>query len=402
MIDMKIILCGFFLLLSLFPGTNFATDDLRIDGEQVEIHEKRLQEIREELNRKKAGEAAIEKREESILRALSRIDRKLLARREELKRLDSKYGRIQENISSVEKRLNRIQHTIDQNQTRLHSRIVALYKIWRVGYLPYLLSYESDTNLMRTVKFLKIVIDYDANLLRQYQDQWFKKRQYQNKLAKEIKGLKRIRTKQERKKLEILRAKREKQAFLNAVRRQKANYRRWIRELEDQARELQLLVKKLERERRNKSVSDLNFKNQKGRLSLPVRGNLILEKHRRGIVIEANQDSPIKAVYSGRVIYSGWFEGYGNIIIIDHGDKYFTVSAHASKLLKSINERVTKGDIIALVGDTGSLRGPCLYFEIRYQGKLQNPLEWLSIPEDSTGLSQTKKGQATAGGRGKS
>ncbi len=402
MIDMKIILCGFFLLLSLFPGTNFATDDLRIDGEQVEIHEKRLQEIREELNRKKAGEAAIEKREESILRALSRIDRKLLARREELKRLDSKYGRIQENISSVEKRLNRIQHTIDQNQTRLHSRIVALYKIWRVGYLPYLLSYESDTNLMRTVKFLKIVIDYDANLLRQYQDQWFKKRQYQNKLAKEIKGLKRIRTKQERKKLEILRAKREKQAFLNAVRRQKANYRRWIRELEDQARELQLLVKKLERERRNKSVSDLNFKNQKGRLSLPVRGNLILEKHRRGIVIEANQDSPIKAVYSGRVIYSGWFEGYGNIIIIDHGDKYFTVSAHASKLLKSINERVTKGDIIALVGDTGSLRGPCLYFEIRYQGKLQNPLEWLSIPEDSTGRSQTKKGQATAGGRGKS
>lgn len=402
MIPVRKILCILLFFLFIPVGTNFAVDDVGMEETPIRTHEKRLQEIQEDLKRKKADEAAVQKREESILRALSRIDRKLLARREELKKLDSKYGRIQENIISAEKRLNRIQHKIDQNQTRLHSRIVALYKIWRVGYFPYLLSYESYNDLMRTVKFLKIVIDYDTNLLRQYQDQWFQKKQYQKKLAKEIKDLKRIRAEQEVKKLEILRAKSEKQTFLNDVRRQKANYGRWIRELEDQARELQLLVKKLEKERRDKSASHLNFKNQKGSLSLPARGNVILEKHRRGIVIEADQDAPIIAVYSGKVIYSGWFEGYGNIIIIDHGDKYYTISAHASKLLKGINDQVIKGDVIALVGDTGSLRGPRLYFEIRYHGKLQDPLEWLSIPEDLNGLSQTKKGRATAGGRGKS
>jgi septal ring factor EnvC (AmiA/AmiB activator) len=401
MIDMKKILCGLFFLLFLFPGTNFAADDLGIDGVQVEKHERHLQEIQEELKRKKADEAAVRKKEESILEALSRIEKKLISREEELRRLDSKYGRIRKNITSVRGKLNRIQHKIDQNQTRLNSRIVALYKIWRVGYLPYLLSYESHNDFMRTVKFLKIVIDHDANLLSQYQAQWLEKRQHKDTLAKEFKGLKRIRAEQEIKKREILRAKREKQTFLHAVRRQKANYRRWIRELEGQARELQLLVKKLEKEGRDKSVSDVNFKNQKGRLSLPVRGNIIMETHRRGIVIEAGQDSPIKAIYPGKVIYSGWFEGYGNIIIIDHGDKYYTVSAHASKLLKRSNDRVTKGDVIALVGDTGSLRGPCLYFEIRYQGKLQDPLEWLSMPKNSNGPSQIKKGPATAGGRGK-
>jgi septal ring factor EnvC (AmiA/AmiB activator) len=221
-------------------------------------------------------------------------------------------------------------------------------------------------------------------------------------LANEIKDLKRIRAKQETKKLEILRAKREKETFLHAVRREKANYGRWIRELEKRTKELQLLVKKLEKETRDKGIYDLNFKNQKGRLSLPVRGNVIREMHRRGIVIEAGKDSPIKAIYSGKVIYSGWFEGYGNIIIIDHGDKYYTVSAHASKLLKGINDRVTTGDIIALVGDTGSLRGPCLYFEIRYQGKPQDPLKWLSISKESKGPSKTKKGSATTRGRGKS
>jgi septal ring factor EnvC (AmiA/AmiB activator) len=400
--DVRKILSSLFFILFVFIGTNFAGDDFGIDGVQLKTQENRLQEIQEELKHKKADEAAVRKKEESILEALSRIERKLHARKEELRRLDSRYDRIRGNITSVQKKLDRIQHKIDQNQTLLRSRIVALYKVWRMGYLPYLLSNNSYNDFMRTEKFLRIVIDYDANLLRQYQAQWVKKRQYQEKLANEMKDLKRIRVEQQIKKLEILRAKREKRSFLTVVRKQKANYRRWIRELENQAKELQLLVKKLEKETRDKGRYDLDFKNEKGRLSLPVRGNVILEKHRRGIVIDADQDSPIKAVYSGKVIYSGWFGGYGNIIIIDHGEKYYTVSAHASKLLKRINDRVTQGDVIALVGDTGSLRGPCLYFEIRYQGKLQDPLEWLSIPEDSTGPSQTKKGPATAGERGKS
>ena len=396
------ILSSLFFFFFIFIGTNFAVYDIGINEAQVKTQEKQLQEIQKELKRKKAGEAAVRKKEESILDALSRIDRKLLARREELRRLDSRYDRIRGNIILVQEKLNQIQHKIDQNQTRLHSRTVALYKTWRMGYIPYLLSYKSYNDFMRMVKFLKIVIDYDANLLSQYQAQWLKKRQYQEKLTKEMKNLKRIRAEQEIKKLEILRTKREKRSFLTVVRKQKADYRRWIRELEKQAKELQLLVKKLEKETRDKGFYDLNFKNQKGRLLLPVRGNVILEKYRRGIVIEADQDSPIKAVYSGKVIYSGWFEGYGNIIIIDHGDKYYTVSAHASKLLKRINDRVAKGDIVALVGDTGLLRGPGLYFEIRYQGKLQDPLEWLSVPKDSNGPSQTMKGPATATGRGKS
>jgi septal ring factor EnvC (AmiA/AmiB activator) len=380
MIDMKKILCGLFFLLFLFPGTNLAADDLGIDEAQVEKHERDLQEIQEELKHKKAGEAAVHKREESILDALSRIEKKLIAREEELRRLDSKYGRIRKNITSVQGKLDRIQNEMGHNQARLNSRTVALYKIWRVGYFPYLLSSETYNDFLRMVRFLKIVIDHDANLLSQYQAQWLEKRQHQDTLAKEIEHLKRIRKDRKGKKLEIVRAKREKESFLHTVRREKANYRRWIRELENQAQELQLLVKKLERKERGRGYSDLNFKNQKGRLSLPVGGSILPDNRGRGIVINASRDTPIKAVYSGRIIYSGWFEGYGNIIIIDHGEKYYTVSAHASKLLKKINDRVRKGDVIAFVGDTGSLGGPCLYFEIRYQGKLQDPLEWLFIP----------------------
>jgi septal ring factor EnvC (AmiA/AmiB activator) len=380
---MRKILWSMFSFLFIFIGPIFAVDDIGINGTHVNTQKKRLQEIQEELKHEKTEEKTVLKREKSILGTLSRMERDLLRREKELMRLDSEYDRIRKNIISVQEKLNRIQHRIDKNQTRLHSRIVAIYKTVRIGYLPYLLSPDSYNDFMRMMKFLKITIDYDANLLRDYQVQWLEKRHYQEKLETDIKELKRIRAEQEGKKLKILHAKKEKQAFLRVVRRQKAEQRKWIQELEERAKELQLLIEKLEKETRDKGIYDLNFKDHKGRLSLPVRGNIIPEKRGRGIIIEAPKDSPIKAVFSGRVIYSGWFEGYGNIVILDHGDKYYTVSCHASRVLKRLNDRVTKGEVIAIVGDTGSIRGPRLYFEIRYKGKPQDPSEWLFIPKDS-------------------
>jgi septal ring factor EnvC (AmiA/AmiB activator) len=398
----KVLFSSLFFLFIAGIGTNFAQDDSGSNPGHVETHKKRLEEIQEELRHKRAGEKAVSRREESLLGTLSRMEEDLFRMEKELARLDSQHDGIQRNIAVIQEKLNRIQRQMDHNQARLHSRIVAMYKAGRVGYLPYLLSSDSYTDFMRMAKFLKIVIDHDAHVLRNYRAQWLEKKRYQEKSENDMRELKRIISHRERKKLEILHAKSEKVAFLEAVRREKAEYRKWIQELEVRARELHLFIEKLEKEMRDKEVSDLNFKFHKGRLSLPVRGNVIPGRYGRGIIIEAPQDSPIRAVFSGRVIFSGRFEGYGNIIILDHGDKYYTVFGHASKVLKGVNERVEEGEVIALVGDTGSIRGPCLYFEIRHKGKPENPLEWFSIPKGSHGLSEAKKGSDVSAGGGRS
>ncbi len=387
--------------LFVFTGTNLAGDDVTINTKQFKTQKKQLQEIQQKLKQKKAGEKAVLKREESIVEALSRIEKALLRREKELARLDSRHHRIQKKTDAVQK-LNRIRREIDQNQTRLQSRIVAMYKTGRTGYLTYLLSSDSYNDFMRMTKFLKTVINHDANLLSNYRAQWLKKKRYQEKLEKDINELKRVIAHQERKKAEILNAKKEKRAFLHVVRKQKSEYRKWITELEGRARELQLLIEKLETEMREGEVIGLNFGYHKGRLSLPVRGNITPEKRGRAIIIEAPEDSPVRAVFSGKVIYSGWFEGYGNIIILDHGDKYYSVSGYASKVLKKVNERVAEGEVIALVGDTFSIRGPCLYFEIRHEGKPEDPLEWLFMPKGSKGRSEAKEGSAVSGGGGSS
>jgi len=124
-------------------------------------------------------------------------------------------------------------------------------------------------------------------------------------------------------------------------------------------------------------------------LNMPVKGNIVsffgpyhnpkfnVVNFNSGIVIQADRGEPIRAVHDGKVLYSSWFKGYGNIIIIDHGDSYYTVYAHAEELFAAKGARVEKGEVVATVGDTGSLIGPSLHFEVRHHGRPVDPLKWI-------------------------
>jgi len=95
------------------------------------------------------------------------------------------------------------------------------------------------------------------------------------------------------------------------------------------------------------------------------------------IDIEAPEGTEFKAVYPGTVLYTGWFKGYGNMIILDHGHGYYTLYAHASAIQVREGETVRQGQVIGQVGETGSLAGPRLYFEVRSQGQPEDPQRWL-------------------------
>jgi septal ring factor EnvC (AmiA/AmiB activator) len=98
-----------------------------------------------------------------------------------------------------------------------------------------------------------------------------------------------------------------------------------------------------------------------------------------GVLIKAPKGQSVQAVYDGVVVFAGWFKEYGKMMIIDHGDHYFTVVAHAEQFLKTVDEPVKRGDAIATVGSSGSTDGPKLYFEIRHFGKPVDPMEWLAV-----------------------
>ena len=137
------------------------------------------------------------------------------------------------------------------------------------------------------------------------------------------------------------------------------------------------------------NASQLLFSAHKGLLIMPVNGKIInlygeyknpkynITNFRSGIDIKADQGEPIRSVFNGKVIFSEWFKGYGNMIIIDHSNSYYTVYAHLEETFKSKGDAVDAGEVIATLGDTGSMTGAKLYFEVRHHGKPMNPLNWL-------------------------
>lgn len=98
---------------------------------------------------------------------------------------------------------------------------------------------------------------------------------------------------------------------------------------------------------------------------------------RHGLVLEAPAGAPIRAVAPGRVVFRDWYKGFGLSLVVDHGHGFLSVAAHARELFVHPGEPVEEGQVVGAVGDTGSLEGPRLYFQLQREGEPVDPLEWL-------------------------
>jgi septal ring factor EnvC (AmiA/AmiB activator) len=98
----------------------------------------------------------------------------------------------------------------------------------------------------------------------------------------------------------------------------------------------------------------------------------------RGVLIKAPDGTPVHAVGGGTVVYSNWLRGFGNLLIVDHGEQYLSVYAYNQSLLKQVGDSVRAGDPLALAGSTGGQVDSALYFEIRHRGAAVDPLAFLS------------------------
>jgi septal ring factor EnvC (AmiA/AmiB activator) len=131
------------------------------------------------------------------------------------------------------------------------------------------------------------------------------------------------------------------------------------------------------------------FGRLKAKLAWPVMGRLAGEFGQpreggtvrwTGVLIEANQGSPVRAIYRGRVAFADWLPGLGLLLVLDHGEGYMSLYAHNQALLKEPGDWVSPGETIAQVGDTGGQARPALYFEIRAKGEPVNPHDWIKKP----------------------
>ncbi len=183
----------------------------------------------------------------------------------------------------------------------------------------------------------------------------------------------------------------ERRALLSALRGARAFHERNAAEAGSLAHRLAAFVATLPPPRAGGArAPGAPFPARKGRLLRPADGPVAVAFGKvvdprfntvtvqNGLDISAPAGAPVHAVAPGRVVHAGWFKGYGNLVIVDHGDGFHSLVAHLASMRTAQGEDVEAGSVLGTVGDSGSLKGPYLYFELRQKGKPVDPAPWLA------------------------
>lgn len=174
--------------------------------------------------------------------------------------------------------------------------------------------------------------------------------------------------------------------LLASIQEERKVRERVVRDLAAAQRRLDARIARLQAEA---AVPRTGFGRLRGSLPWPVEGAVVevafgkvvnarfhTVTHHNGVDLRVHEGAEVKAVGQGRVAFAGWFRGYGNLVIVDHGDGFHTLYAHLAAMAVKEGAEVAAGDLLGLVGDTGSLKGAYLYFELRAGGKPQDPMRW--------------------------
>ena len=379
------------LLVALaLPVAARAQDSLEISKQRE------LEETRRQARESRAMAQQLKGKETQALGQLHRTDRELSLTRNRLRNLLRRRQNLGQQLELTRTDLQMSIHSLTGARERLRHRLRSIYKVGPARDLEVLLSQQSFAQLLARWDFLLMVAEQDRQLMEEVRDRKVQVEQLESRLAGHLTQIERTTrlTTGENKRLNKLRIQRATQ--VQSIQTQRQAYEAAAAELERSARALQSLLVRLEQKRRNETSRGApepysgDFAKGQGSLDWPVRGTLVgrfgPETHPRfgttinnnGVDIAATIGTPVRAVAKARVEYTSEdYASYGPIVILNHGDGYFTLYAHLSEILVTVGQEIPAGQIIGRVGDTGSLKGPELHFEVRKGGTALNPEDWL-------------------------
>ena len=367
-------------ILFFYPFYLFAGED-----NQKKLIQKRqnlgtLQKKVKECQRKKKH---AQKKEKAAARELKKIDSELNARKKEMAIYN---WNLEKNRRQKEELLFSLNELVDERQEFAGCLIEELKLRLKQGLIPPLLSFPAESGKLTNRFSLEGIVD---NAIIPFAEKLDGELSFmateRDKLEKyrELELVyRRVAEKKEKKAKTFYQ---EKEKVLTRHQREKKRQDKKLKEFKRQILALEKMVKKLEKaQRANRGFRGGHFRKSKGKLLMPANGRLAKALYGnsfdiyKGIMIKVPAGSEVFSVANGKVLYGDWFRGFGNIVIIDHGDGYSSLYAHLQEILVKPKEKVGEGQIIARAGKTGSLtREPRLYFEIRRDGESLNPLEWL-------------------------
>jgi septal ring factor EnvC (AmiA/AmiB activator) len=345
----------------------------------------RLAELRREIGEREERARVFADEAEGYLGELEAIDRELAEVRSSARRLRKQLGSAERELRGSREGLALAERVLDSTRLDLEARLVALYKLGATAGLSTLYSSRDFQGFLRRHDALGRILAEDSRVFERHrlaQVSWTTQRAAHERVVGELETSRRELSARE----DRIREKGvERRNLIALLRNRSEGERRAAGELRDAATRLERALAELSRGAQPVPGPGL----ERGALPMPVDGTLRsafgrevdpefgTEVVRNGIELAAPIGEPVRAVAGGRVLFAGWFRGYGQIVILDHGDRSVTVSGYLEEVGVSAGQSVGQGERIGSVGETGSLAGPGLYFEVRYEGRPVDPEAWL-------------------------
>ena len=366
----------------------------------LQAEQRKLQQTQKQLKEERERAAAARARETSLLAELEEIERRLAAKKGDVARLEARIKKAQSDVQVFRGEISKLEKQRAGQTNALAGRLRVMYRVHaQGGALPVILSGDDPVTRAVAVRHLASLAALDARLIQEYRvtsDRLADRKAREEAQQQELAGL---HEDAKREQAEVDREVAKRRVILAKVRDERAYHERMVGELTEASNRLEAFIRELQAKQRKLAKIPppkggieppaVGFGALKGRLPWPTEGRIVTgygaqvhprfgtRTFRNGVDIEAAVGRDVLAVHAGHVIYTGWFKGYGNLIIVDHGNEYYTLYAHIAEIEAKEGDDVRQGQRIGTVGDTGSLAGPRLYFEVRYQGKPQDPEQWL-------------------------
>ena len=378
----------------------FNQSDDRDYDEELKYQNQAINSLKKELNQLRSKIKTAESREKSASNRITSLDQEISLTAKLIQSLKNEEEKTRKRIFNLKGEILAKENELSALRSRYKDRVVNTYTKGSLTDLERVFSSTTWRQAMYRTRYLKVISDIEKKLTKQIERLLIQISKKKLELEAALRNNLML-TKDKQQQINSYRNMRiDREKELNRIRNDKKALSRYVTEKEAGIKQLENIIKKVledkarfERELRirqqQEALKTKSFKALKGQLPWPASGRIITKFGRQwnpklktttenpGIDIKGQPGSSIRTILGGVVTTITYIRGYGTTIIIDHGGGFYTVYSHVTNIQTTVDSEVKNGDIIAYMGDSGSINGSKLHFEIWGKGQKLDPEKWL-------------------------
>ena len=370
------------LALALLLGAAPATAQQDVTPAQIEELKERIEDIDDWLEDAEEDRSSMERQLAATEKNISRLTRERRSLRQQAEQQQQK-------LRELESEAQELTRTLDRQRDSLKKQIRAAWMEGDAPAVKVLLNEIDPDKIARTMTYYEYLSKDTVDRLEAFRQSLQELRSTQAAVQSTRVELARTEENVAKRQQELTASRKERQQTLAALNADIQNRRSEREELESDRKRLENLLAEVQQAINNIPSPNESqpFASLRNKLPWPVKGQVLSrygeryadgKLRRNGLLIGTGDEAEIRAIHYGRVVFANWLRGFGLITIIDHGDGYMTLYGHSSSLFTSPGDWVAAGEPIAQAGRTGGTDSPALYFEVRHNGKPDNPGRWLA------------------------